>query len=1129
MPKITGKGTTEDLAAQVASLDLNLAIPEQPQIDMSVDTLPSLAEGEGLQAPLGMYDRAKLGLEIASPTYNFITGLQKKEGEPEVDPSFNIKDHLDAFNGVTEDNYEYIGEAVSLADVETRRAKIATEQKQMQTLMKDGAISGTAYMMVGGTLLDPLFWGGMALEGVGALGMVSKSARMAALSARSIKMGKGAQALRTGLYAAGTGMLETAVLANEKATIDAEDVLYAGAAGMALGSGASLLASKFKHTGDDFLQGANSVQDDFARTAMRNMDENLLHGKVPPVVHEAESIFGPFDPDHIAETLAARTVDDIGIAPIEALDESMGYAKAFMSNVAEQAKTGIFNKLMESKTLQVLAKNPLHSDFIELFTSKSNAIKAIATNLMEDASGATGRRQTAAVLKHVYERKFLENTMPDIRASFMQFAKDRRISIVSKEYWGKAREDHFRIIRTELEKFRNASINGVEYTSTQPKHIQQAVNSWRESMKGVAELARTSGVRGFDDFVVHDGYVPLLWKGSRMAALSDEALSGYKKLLSRGYQNAGIDLKSSDIISNAVFNRKIQQAMGLDTNPGALLSKDSRAFLKELLTNNDVSEAEQKALFGRIDVTMADRGKSARAKSRVPIDLTVTDGSRQLLDIVDNDLASVGSRYFTEMSGRSALARKGIRHDGAWSAIKTAALEDARAVGHTQDELLKYSKVLDSTYDQFMGRPVGTGIAKGPRRLMEWAMTSMLGTVGAAQLAESANVIAAHGVSNLMKYAPDVAAYRRAIKNGVADKSLLSELQVHFGGMWDEHLFFRPEVRLDQVMKDSGDMFNTLDNVLAGSKEILGYASGMNQIKNVQQQFTAISQANKVVKMLKSGKENPRLLARFKDVGWDEGTLASIKNKIDDGTITFQKNGAIDRLNLEKWDAKTYEEFAVGMHRHAAQIIQFPLVGETATWQHSTAGAMLSQFRSFGILAMEKQTARGIRMADQEAATAFAGILGLSAVVYMAKVHATAIGRPDREEYIEKRLNPAALFNGALQWSGMFSLASEGVNAASSMGLLPADWGSGGVGRASGAGFSVDKQVPSVSVLLSGMKATGGMLNALSPFNPEKANGDKKNTFGNREIDSAFASIPLGNTYPAVLLKNALHNVPEED
>jgi hypothetical protein len=657
--------------------------------------------------------------------------------------------------------------------------------------------------------------------------------------------------------------------------------------------------------------------------------------------------------------------------------------------------------------------------------------------------------------------------------------------------------------------------------STQPLHIQKAVNAWRKTMKEAGEHARTSGVRGFQDFKIHDGYVPLLWMGKKLAAMPDDSLKAYRSLLAKGYEKAGIDPKSAKTISRAVMNRKLSQARGLDTNPGALLSKDSREFLREMLDNDGISLAEQNALFGRIDVTLAERGKSARAKGRVPIDLTVSDtAGRSLLDIVDNDLYSVGSRYFTEIAGRSALARKGIRHDGAWRAVKNAALKEAQVSGHA--DIAELGEILDSTYSQFLGQPVGTGVHRGARRMMEWTMTSMLGMVGVPQAAEAGNVLASMGIANIFKYSPDLFAYRKAVKAGTVDKSLLSELNAHLGGLWDEHLFMRPEVRLDQALGDSGGVWGTIDNVLAGSKEYLGYVSGLNQVKNIEQQFVAISQANKLVKMVQAGDNNPKILARFKDIGWDEATIKSVDDKIKSGIISFQDNGSVNRLNLEQWDAKTYEDFTVGMHRHSAQIIQFPLIGETATWQHKTFGAIVSQFRSFGMLAVEKQTARQIKMADTETFTAFSYSLGLSALLYTARVHATSLGRPDAKEYKEKRLSPAAMANGALQWSGVFSLASEGVNAAASVGLIPADWGGGGAGRASGSGaFSLDKNIPAVSQGLRGIQLGAGILTSLSPFND--------NQLGNKEIDHAFAAVPLGNTYPALLLKNALHNITEED
>ena len=1122
----TGKGTFEDIAEQVAHIELDLDIPERPRIDPLVDPLPSLADGEGLDPEISRLERLGLGIQTSGATYNKVTGLLSKPEDPVVDPNFRIADHLDEFEGMTEDDYDHLLEAVSLQDLQARKEQIRLEREQVASLMEGGVVSGMGYMLLG-MAADPIFIAGVLAEGgTGVLGVVSKSARIAQRSRRAIKLSKADRAYRAGAYAGATAGIETAILASERATIDSEDVLYATAGGLVLGTAMSRAFSRFQHTGDDFVRSADSAADQLGRDVQRTLDDQLVAGTRHPKVREEGSIFGKFDPDEAAAVRAERSAEDIAIAGVDDVaDEAKGYADAFWRNIESIKSNGglQIQKVKNSRTFKVLEKNPLMSDFIRLFRSKSEGVNYLAMELLEDASGVTGRRATAAITAHRDTRKLLEQTMKPIRNSFLQYAKENNIPWASRTFTGKGRDGFFRLMREELEHYRNASVRGVEYKSQAPVYVQNAVNAWRKSMKEAADLSRSSGVRGMQDIRVHDGYVPLLWAGQKMAALGGTARKGYQDLLTTAYTQAGIDAKSAGIIAGAVFNRKVKQAIGLDTNPGALLSRDSREFLKEMLDLNNVTKAEQDALFGRIDGTLAERGKAARAKGRTPVDLTVTDSQgRSLIDLVNNDLYTVGSRYITEMAGRSALARKGIRHDGAWRAIRNAAAQDAQRHG---EDAVRVSETLDGIYQQFLGRPVGEGIHKGGRRMLEWSMTSMLGTVGLAQAAESGNIIAAYGIANLMKYAPDVRKFRNSVKKGTADDSLLNELNVHYGGMWDEHLFLRPEVRLDQAGGTSSAMWGALDNVLAGSKEMLGYMSGMNHIRRLQQQFVAIGQVNRVVSMLKDGTQNTKLLSRFADAGWDERTLRSIKSKIDDGTVTFQKNGAVDKLNLEMWDARTYEQFALGMHRHSNQLIQFPLIGETANWQHKTLGAMLSQFRTFPMLAAEKQAARGIRIGDPEALLAFQYGLGLSALLYTGRVHALSSGRPDREEFMERRLAPGALVNGALQWAPMFSLTSEVVNAATAGGLLPADWGTGGVGRSGGGGgspaFSFDRQVPAISVLRSGMQVGTGLLTSISPFN--------ENTWGNAETDNVFRAAPLGNIAPMQLLKNQLHNIPEED
>jgi hypothetical protein len=1106
----TGTGTIEEIKEQALSLDLDIGgevpVPERLLVQEVHEPLPSLKEGEGI-SDTPFLERAGLALKVGSGFYNIVTGLMD-EYQPEVNPDFNMWDHPELLNGLAGAERDRMLYSRSLPDAEHRLDKIHEEQGQMQELMRNGSISGMALTAIASTFADPIFYAGLLAEGASVFQITSKMTRMQKM-------------LASGRIAGITAGVETGALAITRETIGAEDVAYSMLGGFTLGTAARAGIDKYLDSGN-FTKASDAVLDKMVREATEQMDDNLAKtvnnpsDKVPSATED--SIFGAHRPDLRSELLAEQGAEEVA----EGLVKELSHADAFTDTLNKAKEQGWTpDDIVNSTEFKILEKNPLMTDFVKLFKFKGDGVKFFASHILENASGVAGRQKTASVLKFMWERKHLDDVMPKFREAYTAYSKDNSTSWFSPKYWGKGRDDFNRKIRFELEQYRNASVNGTTYVSKEPVYIQEAVDSWRKNMKEIAGLAQSNGVKGFDDLVIHDGYVPLLWQGKRLAGMSDKLKGRYQSLLVRGYINAGIDDKSADTIAKAVFNRQIQKALGVDSNPGALLSKDSREFLKEMLDLNGVSKAEQEALFGRIDTTLAERGKSARAKGRVPIDLTVSDGDIQLLDIIDNDMTSLGTRYLSEISGRSALARKGITNDGAWRATVTAVLKDSQAAGSTPDELAKMREILDATYSQFIGQPVGKGIHKGARRLQELAMTSMLGTVGVAQMAESANVIASIGISNLMKYSSELKAFRSAVKNGTADDTLLGELRAHIGGMWDEHLFFRPEVRLDQAGGDTSDIFTSLDNVLAGAKEKLGYLSGMNQIKNIQQQFVAIGQANKVVKMIQEGGSDERILKRFADIGWDQKTINKIRKYVDNGTVEFQDNGSLAKLNLQKWDAKTLENFSIGMHRHSAQIIQFPMIGETAYWQHSTVGSMLSQFRSFTLLSIEKQTSRQLRFADTETATAFSFGVGLSALLYMTKAQATSIGRPDREEYLEKKMAAGAVINGAIQWSGAMGPASEIINAMAATGILPSEVGSGSIGR-SGGGFNLTDQIPSLSVATKGVNLSTSLIQHITPF----GEGDSVK----QDINNAFSMSPWGNTAPAIALKNILHSgLDEED
>ena len=99
------------------------------------------------------------------------------------------------------------------------------------------------------------------------------------------------------------------------------------------------------------------------------------------------------------------------------------------------------------------------------------------------------------------------------------------------------------------------------------------------------------------------------------------------------------------------------------------------------------------------------------------------------------------------------------------------------------------------------------------------------------------------------------------------------------------------------------------------------------------------------------------------------------------------------------------------MMRAQALGIQEQLIGETATWMHTPLGEMLSQFRTFPLVAMEKQTAREWRMMDTETAQIFMYGAAVGSMMYFTRLASKTIGMDERSrnEYLDKYLTPSAI------------------------------------------------------------------------------------------------------------------------
>ena len=118
----------------------------------------------------------------------------------------------------------------------------------------------------------------------------------------------------------------------------------------------------------------------------------------------------------------------------------------------------------------------------------------------------------------------------------------------------------------------------------------------------------------------------------------------------------------------------------------------------------------------------------------------------------------------------------------------------------------------------------------------------------------------------------------------------------------------------------------------------------------------------------------------------------------------------------------------MAVFRWSRSAVQENDIGQFTRWMSHPLARTFLQFRTFILAAWSKQFLQGLNYRDAEAFTAFAGTVFAGGMVYTAQTYLNAIGREDRDEWLEKRLEPKRLVTSAFQRSSWFSLLAPGID-----------------------------------------------------------------------------------------------------
>lgn len=676
--------------------------------------------------------------------------------------------------------------------------------------------------------------------------------------------------------------------------------------------------------------------------------------------------------------------------------------------------------------------SPIASDFARAMRSNSAVLQRMAFNLYENGPGIIRNHKNAAMLMNMYKQR-LQNEVKELPDRMQAWMKEKGYNSFAQHTNPKATKEWDEALISELQ-YRQYK-TGQATTNEHIKAAADAVDRWSarelEVRKG---RPGEVGEFGTDTMVPKSGYFPQIWNGQQFRRLKESGRT-YKDIHEAiseiyGMMHPAMKPADRDIWAKALVDRARRTGEGISMNVRNVMDGDGRTAINDfLLRQGNMNQHDIDALIDRLTGNMETAGQKGNTKRRIDVDLrmTASNGIR-MLDLIEHDVYGVISRRSHQAAGAGALARKGIDSRAKFNELVDAALEEQSLTSIPKAPSLKNPldmlehqvdkdrhltrEEIEDMFGIFLGRRQEGAISPGIQRALKLTSLGLLGQVGITSIAEFGPAMAAKGFSRFIRDLPEdiQAAWKHP------DSDLSKELR-HFGVMEPEENLFRYDTvyNAEKAATEEAELWSRFDTLLNKGGRLQGFTSLMFQIRRVQHKMAVTTAVDRIFNHLKGDTTvNP---LRMRDWGFTPQMEANLKKYVDNGTVEFE-NGSVKRLNLDKWDMgpklpgdMDTDDLILAINRITDQQVQKAVAGESSTlFRKGGLAALFWQLKSFPMLAIEKQTMRHLRIADDESVGMLMYSLAFAGLAYGTKQLLN--GNTDR-------LNTTDIMKGAFNMSNV--------------------------------------------------------------------------------------------------------------
>jgi hypothetical protein len=758
--------------------------------------------------------------------------------------------------------------------------------------------------------------------------------------------------------------------------------------------------------------------------------------------------------------------------------------QAVMAEYAARAERFLdANAINQGSLKTILQKVGLESTSNTLLSSGNKPAMAFAATMLENGQGAAGRRATAAISQVLRERVYARELAGWDDAHAM-FRTTEGIGRMQDFYTGEGRQRFNDRVFDEIEARRAGS------SSETNRAVHMAADMLERGYALMGAEQKHAGTLGAERIADSSrGYQPHRIAAKEAVRLLDpeqqdrrRAISG---ILSRQFQSdaIGFDKDFSDKLAAKYLYEASHRARGGWDVPVNVHDPEAADVVMDAAQALGLSAGDTDKLLGRFS-----RGGPGHTKGRLALDLSemIPDGKggeEPLSRLYNRDGLALYRAYARRVSGEVALAQRGI--------LGKPGLQMYRELIHASGGSDTVLRAYDQVAAELLNTPFGSAGHKFMDNARILASVFHLGGMGITQFGEYGNALATLGVHRTMTA---IAGLRRLAdeagslaKGGESSHAVLKDLDRWSGGLGvNEFHFTRLYDVPDNTIKLYGhENVGIFTRVLRAGGNVQAVLSGhryilAGQVRGMAEQLTPMA-----IEYARSGRES----AALRDIGITPALEARLRANVD-RIAEFDSSGKLTKLELTHGDLTPGEldDFTQAIVRGSSQIIQHAFTGETGKWAHSDFLKLLTQFRTFGLISIEKQWGRN--MANYGAVKSFGYLLAsmsFALPIHMARVHARALGMPDsdREEYLQRNLSVAALTHATLNYVSQAGIAGDvwDVGGSAMSGWAGPDVGDTIGVRGKGSGGMADI-VPALGAMDDIYKAANGNSHAISRIFP---------------------------------------------